>query len=148
MVETDGDRHVRAAENQALFREVNERVRDLNDSFSELSAIGDWVCECANTACSERIQLSVVEYEAARAVSDQFLVLPAKEHVFLDVEAVIEQNDRYWVVKKLGEASPQVRLKLLRDFERRLAAERNSNVKALAVVRKLISDGESAASRE
>ena len=50
----------RAARNQALFRRINERVRDLNNAFSALSPVGEWICECADDTCVERIELSAV----------------------------------------------------------------------------------------
>ena len=42
------DREARAATNHALFREVNERVKEVNEGFSLVIPMGEWVCECAN----------------------------------------------------------------------------------------------------
>ena len=38
------------------------------------------------------------EWKAAHTAEDRFVVLP--DHVFLDVERVIERYDGYWVVEK------------------------------------------------
>ena len=95
------DRQERAAKNQALFREVNERVRDVNESFHTLaSAVSDWVCECANETCVERLELRIEQYEAIRDDGTTFLVAPSDEHVWPDVERVVERNDNYWIVQK------------------------------------------------
>jgi hypothetical protein len=46
------EQHQRAAQNQALYREINEQVRALNEGFSLLTPMGEWVCECVNVTCS------------------------------------------------------------------------------------------------
>jgi hypothetical protein len=96
------DREARAATNHALFREVNERVKEVNDGFSLVLPLGDWICECANDTCIERIQLSATEYEAVRRGQARFLVAPTDEHVWAEVEQVIERNDHYWIVENIG----------------------------------------------
>ncbi len=93
-----------AARKQSLFREANERVKQLNEGFSMVLPVGEWICECADDACVERIELSPADYEAVRNDGTHFLVAPADVHVFFDVERVIERNDRYWVVEKFGTA--------------------------------------------
>jgi hypothetical protein len=98
------DRESRAGRNQSLFREINERMKELNAGFSLASPTGDWVCECANDACSERIELTPQEYEALRCDGTCFAVAPAEAHVFTDAERVVERLERYWVVEKTGEA--------------------------------------------
>jgi hypothetical protein len=98
------DRGPRAARNQSLFREANERVKELNEGFSMVLPVGEWICECAADACVERIELSPAEYEAVRNDGTHFLVAPGDEHVFLEVERVSERNECYWVVEKFGAA--------------------------------------------
>ena len=95
----------RAARNQSLFREVNERVKDVNDGFRIFTALSDWVCECANDRCVERIVMSSEEYEHIRANGARFFVAPSAEHVWPDVERVVERQDRYWIVEKIEVAA-------------------------------------------
>ena len=59
-------REERAAKNQLLCRDVNERVKGLNADFIIAIPVGDWVCECADDRCAERVQMSVSEYEEVR----------------------------------------------------------------------------------
>lgn len=93
-------RVVRAAENQSLFREVNERVAQLNDGFGVISEITEWLCECADGTCTERIAMTMEEYERIRSDGSRFTVAPG--HEVLDVEVVVESTDRYLVVTKIG----------------------------------------------
>ena len=102
---TAGDRQERAAKNQSLFREVNERVRDMNENSHVFTTLGDWVCECATDTCIERLSLSSREYEAIRNHGARFLVAPGDEHVWPDVERVVELHDEYWVVEKIDRAA-------------------------------------------
>jgi len=41
------ERASRAARNQSFFRQINERVNELNEAFSLVLPLGEWVCECA-----------------------------------------------------------------------------------------------------
>jgi hypothetical protein len=91
-------------ENEALFREVNERVRELNAALPPALDTA-WTCECSNTRCLELVELAPDEYEAVRAYPERFLVYPDEAHVATDGERVVERHARYWVVEKLGEAA-------------------------------------------
>ena len=94
----DESDQVRAAQNQSLFREVNERIEGLNEGFGVILPMGEWVCECADEGCVERMDLTVEEYEAIRQHPNRFPVLPRHEQ--LDVEWVVERHERYVVVSK------------------------------------------------
>ena len=93
-------RQTRAAQNEALFRDVNEHARNLKDDSPMI--VGEWLCECADTECTEHIELTMAEYEQVRAASDSFAVAP--DHVSPDVEVTTWRSGRYWVVRKLGTA--------------------------------------------
>jgi len=96
---------LRAAKTQALFREVNERLETLSDSFTVVLPRGSFICECAQEACAEEIALSLEEYEAVRADSTTFAVAPSDEHAFPAVERIAAKHERYWVVAKMGTAA-------------------------------------------
>jgi len=98
------DREQRAAKNQSLFREINERVSDLNEGFSRVSDVGGWICECANDTYIERVVMYADEYEAIRRDGKRFFVAPGDEHVWPDVEVVTERKKHYWIVEKIGRA--------------------------------------------
>jgi hypothetical protein len=85
----------RAKRNEAVFRAVNEEIDDRRGS----SAM-EYVCECADPACSETIVVGHVDYEAVRnGGDDRFLVVPGHERE--EIERVVARHDRYLVVEKL-----------------------------------------------
>ena len=95
----------RAAENQSLYRSINESVNDLNQTFAELTLTpfsGEWICECADTDCMLRINATLQEYETVRANGRTFLVIPG--HVYPEDERVVAENDRFVTVEKLRDA--------------------------------------------
>jgi hypothetical protein len=96
---------VRTGENEALFREVNERLKDRRRDDSEWVSPSQWICECAEETCTERIEMSPSEYEQLRSEPTHFAVVPTEEHVTSDVERIVEKRDGYWVVEKVGEAA-------------------------------------------
>ena len=103
--EKGDERAVRAARNQALYREINERVEAINAAFDSVLPLGDWICECADNTCMERLSLTHEEYETLRASGRRFAVRPHDDHVVAEVEDIVERNERYWVVEKKGVAA-------------------------------------------
>jgi hypothetical protein len=87
---------------QSLFREVNEQIGRLAASFDLLDQV-PIICECASADCNERIELRQAEYESLRRVPTRFAVLPG--HDMPGVERVVEANDRYVIVEKVGEGA-------------------------------------------
>lgn len=95
------------AQNEALFREVNERVHDVADSQRDDDSWRyEYVCECANTDCTFRIELTSGEYESVRADPTQFVVRP--DHYMPEVETVVAEHERYAIVRKTGDAGEYV----------------------------------------
>lgn len=94
-------REERLAQNEALFREVNERLEELSRRTGTADGGVDFVCECADETCTRRIRLSLQEYERVRAHPRRFVVLPGHEQ---DVERVVEDRGAYRIVEKDGEA--------------------------------------------
>lgn len=93
-------RQVRAAKNQALFREVNERIEELKPP----STFVDFVCECTQEDCAEQVELTRDEYERLRGVSNRFAVKPG--HETPEAEEVVDRSDRYVTVEKIGHGKP------------------------------------------
>jgi hypothetical protein len=89
-------RQIRAAKNQSLFREVNERIEELGPPSTRL----EFVCECTLDGCSKVIDVTRQEYEIVRSDANSFLVSPG--HVVLEVEVVVEGTERFEVVQKVG----------------------------------------------
>ena len=93
----------KGARNQALIREVNERIQQIADDAAHPA----FLCECANPDCVEMIVLSVAEYESIRSSPTRFPVKPG--HDYLEFERVVDENEHYIVVEKFGEAGEIVK---------------------------------------
>ncbi len=93
------DAYRRKAANEAVFREVNERIEALQHAFAltEREPL-HIVCECDRLDCMDRISVAVDTYEAVRANSDQFVVTPGHEDPA--VEDVVDTGAGFLVVRK------------------------------------------------
>ena len=96
------ERERRAGRNQALFREVNERVAELNADEAPLDTQWQFICECANTDCLTTVALTGEEYRQVRSEPTFFFVAPG--HVLADVENVVADLGHYVIVDKQGKA--------------------------------------------
>lgn len=96
-------RRERAARNQSLFREVNERIVELSHRFGDEARPNAYLCECLDTDCSATIEVPYAEYERLREHGNRFFVLPGHEDPV--VENVVETTPGYVVVEKIGIAS-------------------------------------------
>lgn len=88
----------RIARNEAIFREVNERLGEVEDDEGLKK---DYLCECGNLDCIETISMTDDEYERVRAKPATFAVTHG--HVLGDVESVVEETERFCVVEKDAE---------------------------------------------
>ena len=70
---------MRAGRNEVVFREVNERLRELGEGFSLVSEVAEFVCECGDSGCAERIELNLAEYERVRSDPTWFVIVPGHE---------------------------------------------------------------------
>ena len=77
--------HERRALNEALFRDVNERIAE-NAENSEADKT-EFVCECADPSCTERVPATLAEYENVRKKSTTFLLAPG--HGEPDIDTLV-----------------------------------------------------------
>jgi len=104
-----GAREERLAGNEALFREMNERVAEVAMNFIEVETRSDpveFTCECGRVDCAEPMAMTVVEYQAVRAVPTRFAVVPAHEQP--EIETIVERHTGYLVVEKRDEDAQEV----------------------------------------
>jgi len=92
------ERAERIGLNEAVFREVNERIESLAQTFDLGTQPLDLICECGDAGCVQRIHMTHAEFERLRSNSSHFAVSPG--HVAPDVESVVEQLDGYQIVSK------------------------------------------------
>lgn len=100
------DRRARVGANEALFRQVNERLEDLNSTFANLTEMFQVVCECGNAECLDQISIDTITYNDVRADAALFIVV--RGHADAQVEDVVQQKDDYEVVQK--REGPQKRI--------------------------------------
>ena len=92
------DRERKLGLNEAMFREVNERLEELNRTFADFTDRLQVVCECADMACAEMIDVPAADYERIRSDPTLFIVVPG--HAITDVEDVVEVLPNFEVVRK------------------------------------------------
>jgi hypothetical protein len=96
------DREERLAFNESQFRETNERLAETSAEWGVTAGALDLLCECADLDCTERIDVNPNEYERARSESTLFLLRFGHERS--EVEMILEANERFVLVRKLGDA--------------------------------------------
>jgi hypothetical protein len=110
------ERYVR---NEWLFRDVNERIAEVNDKF-EVEGETEFLCECGQQTCLETLLLTRAQYEAVRGKGRRFVVVPGHEDG--RVERVVERESGFLVVEKIGEAGEESEEQNPRSELGRLAA--------------------------
>lgn len=89
----------RIGENEILYRRVNAQFRALDE---RLPGSGEekygFLCECGTIECTERIDLTVAEYERIHADPARFVAVPGHEEP--SVESVVESHGDYIVIRK------------------------------------------------
>jgi hypothetical protein len=92
------ERARRIGVNEAMFREINERIESLNEAFGPITGTMSVVCECGGAMCIEQIQVEPGDYERIRGDATLFIIVPG--HEVPDVETVVERVNGYHVVRK------------------------------------------------
>ena len=91
------EREVRIAKTEALFRDVNERIAETSGRFDAEEA--EFMCECGDPACAERLHVPLDEYEEVRESPTTFVLNP--DHVEPEVEKVVQRRHGYAIVRKV-----------------------------------------------
>ena len=84
---------------QTLFRQVNERVVDVNSNLGRTARIADFVCECRDPECSEHLTLSVAQFDAIRSHPNRHMVRPG--HIEPACERTVEVHKGFSVVERV-----------------------------------------------
>lgn len=100
--------HERRATTESLFRDVNERIAEAARQFD--AERPEFICECSDPECTERVTATLAEYEKVRAQPTTFLLAPGHEQP--DIERVVSDRGRFWVVEKVQAAVRRTVLRL------------------------------------
>jgi hypothetical protein len=87
----------RMARTESAFREVNEAIAETAARFDADEA--DFICECANPQCADRVTAELEEYESVRSEGTHFILAP--DHHEPQVEAIVERTGEFDVVAKV-----------------------------------------------
>jgi hypothetical protein len=97
------ERQERLARNESLFREVNERIEDAATQLSPMFT--EFMCECSDDSCFEKVSLTREEYTSIRNSGPTFFVVKPG-HGNSEIERVVGgEGDRYEIVQKIGAAA-------------------------------------------
>jgi hypothetical protein len=61
----------------------------------------DFIWECADPACAQRVTAELDDYEDVRGEATRFLIAPG--HEVPAIERIVERTGEYDVVEKLGD---------------------------------------------
>jgi hypothetical protein len=99
------DQEQRIARTESLFRDVNERIAESAERFDASST--EFVCECGDQACTDRVEATLEEYEDVRSEPTHFLLRPGHEDTRVE-RVVTTRGKRHAVVEKFTAAVVQI----------------------------------------
>ena len=99
---------LRIAKTESFFRNVNERIAETAARFGSQEA--EFMCECDDQACVDRIEIPLDEYEHVRDKSTRFVLKPGHENE--SVERVVEREPEYRIVEKFNRTVASLARKL------------------------------------
>jgi hypothetical protein len=95
----------RAARNEEVFRDVNERIEKGAEQHAVEGSV-PFHCECGRSSCLETIEIPRARYEAIVRERYHFAVIPGHEET--EIERIVEREPNFLVVEKVGEAREQI----------------------------------------
>ena len=91
----------------AFIADAMSRVGEVESAERFEASSTEFVCECSDQNCTERVEATLDEYENVRADATRFLVRPGHEDS--RVERVVKRRGRrYSVVEKFNGAVAQI----------------------------------------
>jgi hypothetical protein len=108
MLSDDEARARKFALNQSTFRTANERLRRAAESYRfRQTDPAPFICECADEHCREIVMLALADYEHIRAHPTWFLLVAGHEEEDAGLERIVDAEQGYAVVEKLGTAGEE-----------------------------------------
>ena len=117
-------RRERASETQARSREDNESTARVRGSTPTNGEVSSFRCECGDEACTCAIRLTAAEYESVRAYATRFAI--ARNHENPDSERLIEEHERFAVVKTNSREAAKRARRSCRGVPSRIGGRRQS----------------------
>ena len=92
------------ARSEAFFRAVNEGIAEASEKFESDEA--EFLCECGDAHCTDRLEVPLNEYEAVRKHPTRFIV--RRGHVESEIEDVVSNRGRYAIVDKVDRVAARI----------------------------------------
>ena len=89
----------RAARNESVFRNANERIERRIEELSLSDGRSPFLCECEDPLCTQPVRMTAEQYAAVRAHPTRFII--AVGHPTGDAQ-VIAHTGEYEIVQKQG----------------------------------------------
>jgi hypothetical protein len=93
----------RIGENDARFRDANERIHELAADYG-LDGLLPFICECADPQCVEIVRLERDDYRRVRSNPRWFLKVSGHERAEGPAARVVSTHDGWVVAEKVGHA--------------------------------------------
>ncbi len=106
----------RLAENEVLFRQLNEQIQQGFDETNRLAKEDNqpeykishgpddrplhFFCECSDENCRQRVLVNHHEYNKIHKRRDHFVIIPGHEHE--TIEHVVRREKEFYVIEKLS----------------------------------------------
>ena len=100
---TEGLSAERIARNDAVFRKVNEEIREAAERI-EVDMKVPFICECADPNCRKLLRLTLEEYRAVRSDARHFINAPGHEAAAQGWGEVVARSDGYVTEEKVAVA--------------------------------------------
>lgn len=93
--------------NDAIFREASEGIHDAAEHVENRDGdvLVPFICECADSNCTEIVQVTLEQYREVRSQPGLFLNVPGHQASAQGWAAAVGGQDGYVIVEMLGPAA-------------------------------------------
>jgi hypothetical protein len=93
------------ARNNSVFRDANEGIAGAATEHGlDVNRPTPFICECSDPKCTRLIPLSLLDYRRVRSDPRWFVHARGHEAEIPGVVALVEENEDYLLVQKIGHA--------------------------------------------
>jgi hypothetical protein len=100
----DQTREARRARNEVVFRDANEKIKDVIDDHSMDLPFAPFVCECGDRACRELMRVPLDKYNEVRESPRRFILATGHDQRDGRQTSTVETHEGFVVVEKAGVA--------------------------------------------
>jgi hypothetical protein len=93
----------RIAQNDAAFRQANEKISEVAEEQGLTVPPVPFICECGDMTCTRIVRMTLTEYSDVRSNPRWFLVAESHEAAE-DAAVLVDRGDGYLIVEKTGHA--------------------------------------------